>query len=178
MTLYHSYPVVVKPERAIGIMLLKMHPKLPKLTTMNQMTPAKSRYDCLLWGGYGFGNTGDELTLALALDEQRQQPGTRVAILSRNPARARALFPGVPVIPYNPYPVPLFRRMLSRVPALRNVMSRLAERRPQDREQRCLPAPAINTPDAIDSSCELNTQPWTGAVASSRRLHLVGGGYL
>ena len=126
-----------------------------------------NRYDCLLWGGYGYGNTGDELTLAVALHDQRRQCGGSVAILSHNPDYTRALFPDVPVIAYTPHRAPALRRMLSRLldrwshhggPTNFRIARYRLDNQPG------------TTPAGVES--------WTAAIANSRRLHLVGGGYL
>ena len=122
-----------------------------------------NHYDCLLWGGYGFGNTGDELTLAVALHDQRRQCGESVAILSRNPDYTRSLFPGVPVIAYSP----------QRAPALRRTLSRWLDRWAQHGGPTNLRLTRYRLRDQPDDAAS-----WTETITRSRRLHLVGGGYL
>jgi polysaccharide pyruvyl transferase WcaK-like protein len=60
------------------------------------------RYRCVLWGGYAWGNVGDELTLAVALSDIRRLYGNSVAIMTRSPGYTRRLFPGIDIIPYEP----------------------------------------------------------------------------
>ena len=67
------------------------------------VTDSKQKaYRCILWGGYAWGNTGDELTLAVALKDMRSRFGQSIAILSRSPGYTRRLFPDCTVIPYEP----------------------------------------------------------------------------
>jgi polysaccharide pyruvyl transferase WcaK-like protein len=122
-----------------------------------------NHYECLLWGGYGFGNTGDELTLAVALHDQRRRGGDSVAILSRNPDYTRSLFPGVPVIAYCPHRAPLLRRTLSRR------LDRWAHHGgPTD-----LRLARYRLADQLDDAGS-----WARTLPQCNRLHLVGGGYL
>src|SRR4051812_34126659 len=60
------------------------------------------QYRCILWGGYAWGNVGDELTLAVALGDIKRLYGDSVAILTRSPGYTRRLFPGTDIIPYEP----------------------------------------------------------------------------
>ncbi len=62
------------------------------------------RYRCVLWGGYAWGNVGDELTLAVALRDMKIRYGESVAILTRSPGYTGRLFPGIDTIPYEPIP--------------------------------------------------------------------------
>ncbi len=62
------------------------------------------RYRCILWGGYAWGNVGDELTLAVALRDMKSRYGESVAILTRSPGYTGRLFPGTDTIPYEPIP--------------------------------------------------------------------------
>lgn len=59
-------------------------------------------YRCILWGGYAWGNVGDELTLAVALKDMKRRFGDSVAVLTRSPGYTRRLFPDSVVIPYEP----------------------------------------------------------------------------
>ncbi len=59
-------------------------------------------YRCILWGGYAWGNVGDELTLAVALRDMRRRYSDSIAILTRSPGYTRRLFSDCDVIPYEP----------------------------------------------------------------------------
>jgi polysaccharide pyruvyl transferase WcaK-like protein len=65
---------------------------------------------CLIWGGYAWGNTGDELCLAAALERMRRESNGSVAILSPRPEYTARLFPDAKVIPF----VPVARQKRSR----------------------------------------------------------------
>jgi polysaccharide pyruvyl transferase WcaK-like protein len=125
----------------------------------------EGRRACLLWGGYSWGNTGDELNLAVALDQLRQCPQGELAILSRNPACTEALFPQVAVVPCEPRPPPRLIRWL------RQVRLPGHDRRGPGWSQRWL--------QALEAGwvAGKNT-PWARALARAQRLHMVGGGYL
>src|SRR5689334_12352464 len=77
----------------------------PARTPMDAMTPIganQPKIRCMIWGGYGHGNVGDELTLTLGCMDMRRRYGNSFAILSGTPGYTMALFPGVTVIPYVP----------------------------------------------------------------------------
>lgn len=125
---------------------------------------------CVLWGGYTFGNTGDELTLAVALHDARQRFGDAVAVLSRDPAYTRWLFPDVHVLPYESLP-PVVTRRTGRV--LQKVYALLRRRglvpdlylHAQRLRRRLQPGPAASP-------------AWVRAIEQCREFYLVGGGYL
>lgn len=107
---------------------------------------------CVLWGGYSHGNTGDELTLAIALRDMERRFGAKVSILSWNPEYTRALFPGRTVLRYEPIP--------SSHPSLRL------------RIKRRLKLGSTSTETTAE------TPPWVNDVRDAELLYLVGGGYL
>ena len=113
-------------------------------------------YDTLLWGGYGWGNAGDELTLAVALRDIRTRQGENIAIISPHPEYSKALFPEIPVIPYCPIKRPLrssrIADFLCGNPHVRHAIT-----------DQFSPATGIS---------------WAKAIRSSKQLYLVGGGYL
>jgi polysaccharide pyruvyl transferase WcaK-like protein len=65
---------------------------------------APQQYRCILWGGYAWGNIGDELTLAVALKDMRYRYGESIAILTRSPGYSRRQFPDCAIIPFDPVP--------------------------------------------------------------------------
>jgi polysaccharide pyruvyl transferase WcaK-like protein len=64
---------------------------------------------CILWGGYGSGNIGDDITLAVALHDMRAKFGESIAILSTNFKSTKYIFPDVNVIPYVTSTSPFYR---------------------------------------------------------------------
>jgi len=120
---------------------------------------------CLLWGGYSWGNTGDELNLAVALDQFGQGSPAEVAILSRNPACTRELFPEVAVIPCEPRKPPRLIRWL------RGVSVPGPDRPGPAWARRWLWALVARWVPGGDT-------PWLRPLAGAERLYLVGGGYL
>src|ERR1700744_107168 len=61
--------------------------------------PVQKKYDCVVWGGYGRGNTGDEWCLAPPLQRVRPEFGPAVAVLSCDPEYTARLFPEATVVP-------------------------------------------------------------------------------
>jgi len=120
----------------------------------------KRPFKCILWGGYGWGNVGDELTLAVALRDMQRRFGESVAILSPVPGYTKALFPTLEVIPYKPV-----IRQQSLLPRIAN------------RIKRSFASPSrkydINAQLSFTSS-----KHWTNSIRSAELLYLVGGGYL
>lgn len=122
---------------------------------MNMAGQEPKKYDCVIWGGYAWGNTGDELCLAAALERAQREFGPKVAVLSRHPEYTAWLFPEVLVVPF------IFtsqRRSKKRKNIFRKFSRILRGAGPQ--------------PD-FDSGCE-----WVQCLRSTRRLYLAGGGYL
>jgi len=64
------------------------------------------KFACVIWGGYAWGNTGDELCLAAALETVGRESGGPVAVLSHFPEYTQRLFPDATVIPFVPPAVP------------------------------------------------------------------------
>ena len=119
--------------------------------------------DCLLYGGYAGGNVGDEIALAVALEDARARFGPRVAVLTRAPEYTSGLFPGVAVVPY----APVARSVSPRRPS---ILRRLSVRwRPQAE-------PTYRPIDQIDAAGD--PLAWVRRIRSARHLYLVGGGYL
>jgi polysaccharide pyruvyl transferase WcaK-like protein len=52
----------------------------------------------VIWGGYAWGNIGDELCLAAALERAQREFGDRVAVLSPRPDHTARLFPDAHVV--------------------------------------------------------------------------------
>jgi polysaccharide pyruvyl transferase WcaK-like protein len=125
---------------------------------------------CIVWGGYSWGNSGDELTLAIALHDARERFGDSVAILSRDPAYTRWLFPDVPVIPYRLRPPPFV------IQQLRALYLRF------QRSEWSSGVPGLFIPNARlrDQRGAVRGVPpeWVTAIRQARQLYLVGGGYL
>jgi len=115
------------------------------------------RFDCVIWGGYGWGNTGDELCLAAALKQAAQQFGSNVAVLSHNPEYTAWLFPEATVIPYIVPTQPKEKRSKK---FLRR-WSLLRDKSQAGPEQ----------PIAVNAE-------WARCLADSQHLYLAGGGYL
>lgn len=121
-----------------------------------QSKPEQS--DAILWGGYGWGNTGDEICLAAALERLRQT-GT-VAVLSHKPEYTSSLFPGAKVLPY----LPASRRFSKRC---KNFALNLAA------------ALSSSTRNRTGRGFRSHFQPdWARQLSRARRLYLCGGGYL
>jgi len=115
----------------------------------------------VLWGGYAGGNTGDELTLAVALRDMRARFGDSVGIISKTPGYTRRQFKDLTVIPYAPTPLMTgaqrtYYRFASRFLHRPVWLYRLAQQRPPN-----------------DGGVD-----WVAAVRASKLLYLVGGGYL
>lgn len=120
----------------------------------------QKEFECVIWGGFGWGNTGDELCLEAALDQVQREFGGGVAILSRNPEYTAWLFPGTTVLPY----VPPSRRFSRR---WRNFLRNCGA---------LWSAPArghFRHGWGFDPRSE-----WARGLFRARRLHLAGGGYL
>lgn len=126
-----------------------------------------SRESCVVWGGYGYGNTGDDLLLTIALADLRQHYGDNIQILSPAPEQTRLCAPDTAVVCH---PSNRPRR------AWEKWLWRLAE----GAEKARLIALADRLHRAIMNHAErLSDEPtWLKAMASASRLHLAGGGYL
>lgn len=130
------------------------------------MTTAQSQFDCVLWGGYAAGNTGDELLLALALKDARQRFGDSVAVLSPSPSYTKWLFPHAHVIPYELRPSSAWRR---RVYWFNQAMRR--------RGYSPFQFELFRLRDQL-AGVDGRQVPWTDSIRNSKHLYLVGGGYL
>lgn len=122
---------------------------------------------CILWGGYSFGNTGDELTLASAIRDMRQRFGASIAILTSAPGYTRALFPNEHLLAYTP--------LASRPPSPPSIAKRVLRK---------LGRPfGYKTPQWLRFSVEnqLKANPvaeWLSALRDASMVYYVGGGYL
>ncbi|MCG8346492.1 MAG: polysaccharide pyruvyl transferase family protein, partial [Chloroflexales bacterium] len=107
---------------------------------------------------------------AIALHDARQRFGDSVAILSRDPAYTRWLFPDVPVIPYLLRPPPIV------IQQVRALYLRF------QRSERSIGVPGLFIPNARlrDQMRSPRDEPpeWITAIRRARQLYLVGGGYL
>jgi polysaccharide pyruvyl transferase WcaK-like protein len=126
------------------------------------------KHSCVLWGGYGHGNVGDDLTLAVALADARRAWGDSVAILTPRADRTARQFPDIPRIPYVlRRPPPPARLCLRARAALRSLCGGSRGGSPRYRLRDQLPAGSRAPRPA-----------WVRAVEEARELVLVGGGYL
>ena len=125
-----------------------------------------SRGPCVVWGGYGYGNTGDDLVLAVALADLRKEGRDHIQILSPAPAQTRLYVCDLPVV-FHPSgrPKGTLEKWFWRLTELaeRSGMSSLANQ---------LYNAVLRNPERISN------EPWLKAMASASRLHLAGGGYL
>jgi len=118
---------------------------------------------CLIWGGYGGGNVGDELTLALGVVDMRRRYGNSFAILSGTPGYTMALFPDLTVIPYVPS---------VRAPGIASIPVRAMNRL---HRYKYVPARRYDATAQADSA---QSRGWAGVMRQCELLYLVGGGYL
>jgi polysaccharide pyruvyl transferase WcaK-like protein len=122
---------------------------------------------CVVWGGYGYGNTGDDLVLAVALADLRKEAGDHIQVLSPAPAQTRLYVRDLPVVfhpsgrPKGPLEKWFWR------------LTELAERSGMRSLANQLYDEVLRNPERIS-----NEPGWLRAVASASRLHLAGGGYL
>ena len=120
----------------------------------------QNKLDCVIWGGYARGNTGDEWCLAAALEQLRPEFGRSLAVLTSNPEYTQWLFPDVTVVPYvAPRP-----RRLKRWQKLLRKYGWIHGR---SKGEGFLP----------DWDC-LPESAWVRCLTGARTLYLAGGGYL
>lgn len=118
------------------------------------------QFACVIWGGYSWGNTGDELCLAAALERAEREFDGNVAILSHHPNYTSQLFPAANVVPY----VRPQRRKLGRCEKLIKKTKRMFTPR-----------------NYRDEGGDLQIDPdseWVRCLSRAGRLYLAGGGYL
>lgn len=129
----------------------------------------KKNPKCLLWGGYGYGNVGDELTLAAAIGDMRVLFGDSIAILSPLPGYTMALFPEEKVVPYQP--------LSGRAPKIPN---RSIPECIWMKGRRCLGlVDPILPPKTIKERIgDRKADEWVRLIEGADLLYLVGGGYL
>ncbi len=124
---------------------------------------------CIVWGGYGFGNTGDELCLEIAIRDARMRFGDDFAVLTPNLQVTQWLFPDVKAIAYEPV-------LPTRAVRLLDFARTLAQSKGKARS---LPLPR---PRLADQLTVLKSRPsppaWLEAISSCEELMLAGGGYL
>ena len=127
------------------------------------------RKKCLLWGGYGWGNAGDELTLAAAIRDIKSRFGDDFAIISPVPGYTMALFPGEHVVPYH--------ALIGSEPSVpkRSIASRALLK-----AVRLLGYPdAVLPPRSIYERIAASpSHAWIDHLRGAELLYLVGGGYL
>ena len=122
---------------------------------------------CAVWGGYGYGNTGDDLVLAVALADLRQQYGANIQILSPVPEQTRLYVRDAAVVFHPPSrPRRTFEKWLWRLAEFAEKAQTVAL---ADRLHRAV----MKTPERVSDE-----PAWLKALASASRLHLAGGGYL
>lgn len=129
--------------------------------------PASSGH-CVVWGGYGYGNTGDDLLLALALAKLRQSYGNALHVFSPHPEHTRLTVPDPEVIrhPERYHARRWQEKWFWRLTAyaedckLRSLADRLYRY-------------ALENPQRITTETA-----WLRSLAGASRLHLAGGGYL
>jgi polysaccharide pyruvyl transferase WcaK-like protein len=113
----------------------------------------------ILWGGYGWGNVGDELTLAVAISDLKERGITSLGVLTPSPGYTRALFPEAEVIPFRPV---VRKNRIRR--SLEGVGRRLGGLK--------LPEPYLRP--EFQTASEGN---WVSALRDAELLYLAGGGY-
>ena len=123
--------------------------------------------ECVLWGAYGSGNTGDELILSLALEEAKKEHKDSVVVLSGNPLYTRWLFPHCTVVPFDPV---ISKQSKSRV-------FRILDRILATRMKSYLPRPDYNLSDQLRVR-KGEPDTWVDLIRNAGLLRLVGGGYL
>lgn len=122
---------------------------------------------CVVWCGYGYGNTGDDLVLGVALTDLRPQFGSSIRILSPAPEQTRSYVSDTPVI-WHPSSKPRrarekwFWRLTAY--AEKGGMNVFANR---------LYQAALKNPERVSDE-----NAWLKTMATASRLHLAGGGYL
>lgn len=115
--------------------------------------------DCVLCGGYAYGNTGDEITLAVAYTDMRKRFES-VAALSRKPEFTQWLHPQITVIAQDEIDVrPRYKKIRKLIPSLKS------------------PLYSHRFHQIIEEQIHLGSD-WVKAIQSSKMLYLVGGGYL
>jgi len=119
------------------------------------------KFDCVIWGGYAWGNIGDDLLLAAAIRKVQSRFGQSIAILSHNPEYTTWLFPGMLVVPYVRPP---------------------SRPKPTRRERilnkfRSFFGSDKSDPGEADLNASMNTD-WANCIRDARCLYLTGGGYL
>ena len=122
-----------------------------------------NRITSVLWGGYGGGNVGDELTLAVAIQDSVRRHGKRsVAVLTPSPDYTAFLFPGIRTIECRPRP--LTPRWFTQV---KEATLRWLGRTPPFIHYR--PCGQIGERGEPDE--------WVKILQTAQELYLVGGGY-
>jgi len=121
----------------------------------------------VVWGGYGYGNTGDDLVLAVALADLHQQHGDKLQVLSPCPAQTR-LSAGDTEVILHPSGLPprVFEKWFWR-------MTYYAEARRMRTLADALYRVALMHPERITGD-----PAWLKSLAAASQLHLAGGGYL
>lgn len=122
---------------------------------------------CVVWGGYGYGNTGDDLVLAVAVAGLRQQHGDKLVVLSPTPEQTRLALPDTPVVLQ-----PSGHPQNSRVKALCRWAEFADSRGAHALADRLYRAVLRHSQRFTEDSA------WLQTLASASRLHLAGGGYL
>lgn len=120
--------------------------------------------ECVLWGGYAGGNVGDELTLAVGLQDMKlKYSQDRLAILSSNPTYTAWQFPDIRVIEYERIPSNhALTGLIKRVKRNRILSGLLLETLLGQKERYY-----------IRKNLE-----WVRTLREASELYLVGGGYL
>ena len=119
------------------------------------------KFDCVIWGGYAWGNIGDDLLLAAALQRVRRQFGQSIAILSHNPEYTSWLFPEAVVVPYIKPP------QKPKPTGSENILKKCRSFFGGSKEEPFEP----DWQACMDSD-------WARCILDARCLYLAGGGYL
>lgn len=117
---------------------------------------------CILWGGYGGGNVGDELTLAIGIMDMQAKFGSDIAILSSTEEYTRWLFPQVDVIPCKQHENKVTKSLRfigTHLPGIKKPLQKHIQRK------------------MVHTALKLN-EPWQEQLAQANYLYLVGGGYV
>jgi len=121
----------------------------------------------LIWGGYGWGNTGDDLTLAIALRDQLQLHGKAVSVLTPNVRHTQQSLPDINLVP-----VPTGRPRL----VGGRWLWRWAEHAASQGKER--QAGRLYRLARYCQRRDPAQTAWVSALHSASTLHLAGGGYL
>lgn len=118
-----------------------------------------ANHQSVIWGGYGWGNVGDELTLAVAIADLKEQGVKKIGVLTSFPEYTQSLFPEVEVIAFNP----VIRRY-----RFIQLIERISRR---------FGGPKLPEPSLRPEFQTAAVGNWVSALLDAEQLYLAGGGY-